>query len=54
MSLKPNYIQALLFYITDGEISIPGYTFSRNDRNGRSGGGGTLAFERWHPLQNTD
>ena len=31
--------------ITDGEISIPGYTFSRNDRNGRSGGG-TLAFVR--------
>ena len=31
--------------IIDGEISIPGYTFSRNDRNGRSGGG-TLAFVR--------
>ena len=31
--------------ITDGEISIPAYTFSRNDRNGRSGGG-TLAFVR--------
>ena len=31
--------------ITDGEISIPGYTFSRNDRNGRSGGG-MLAFVR--------
>ena len=31
--------------ITDDEISIPGYTFSRNDRNGRSGGG-TLAFVR--------
>jgi hypothetical protein len=29
--------------ITDGKISIPGYTFARNDRNGRSGGG-TLAF----------
>ena len=32
-------------YITDGEISIPGYTFSRNDWNGRSGGG-TLALVR--------
>ena len=29
--------------ISDGEISIPGYTLSRNDRNGRTGGG-TLAF----------
>ncbi len=44
-----NKIDSLkLFYwlnsdIIDGEISIPGYTFSRNDRNGRSGGG-TLAF----------
>ncbi len=29
----------------NSEISIPGYTFSRNDRDGRSGGG-TLTFVR--------